>query len=79
MYCDADKLAEIRDKIVGLEVMELYPDWENGYIYLRLSDSLHKNTVMLKLKNNYYAGMSTLESAKFYSNKSADDKMDGEK
>ena len=63
MYCDALELSEIRDKVVGKRLMEIYPDWPNGVLYLRFADTC--DTVMVKIKNNYYAGIEIMKSAKF--------------
>lgn len=65
MYCDALKLNKIRKQIVGMRLHEIYPDFENGMIYLRFSDSF--NTVMVKVKNNYYAGIEIMKTAKLES------------
>lgn len=61
MYCCADRLSQIRDKLVGMKLKEIYPDWAHGIIYLMFSDAL--NTVIVTVKNNYYAGIDILESA----------------
>ena len=61
MYCYAEKLSKIRNKLVGMKLKEIYPDWSHGIIYLMFSDSL--NTVIVTVKNNYYAGIDILESA----------------
>lgn len=63
MYCDALELSKIRDKIVGKRLMEIYPDWSNGVIYLRFEYACE--TVMVKIKNNYYAGIEIMRTAKF--------------
>lgn len=61
MYCNADSLKEIRNNIVGLRLHEIYPDWRNGVIYLQFADGLH--TVVVRVKNNYYAGMEIFRGA----------------
>lgn len=62
MYCDALQLNDIRSQIVGKRLQEIYPDWANGVIYLRFADAC--DTVMVKIKNNYYAGIEIMKSAK---------------
>lgn len=61
MYCYADRLSQIRNKLVGMKLKEIYPDWAHGIIYLMFTDSL-LNTVILTVRNNYYAGIDILES-----------------
>ncbi len=63
MYCDAARLAKIREKIKGKELKEIYPDWANGIIYFRFANMGGDNTSILSVKNNYYAGLDILQNA----------------
>ena len=65
MYCAAYRLAEIREQIRGKELKEVYPDWANGKIYFHFANISGSGTVILTIKNNYYAGIDILQSAEF--------------
>ena len=66
MYCDAGKLADIRQEIVGMRCKEIYPDWKNGIIYFLFEGALQ--VVIVCVKNNYYAGIDILPTAERDSN-----------
>lgn len=63
MYCDATRLAKIREQIKGKELKEIYPDWANGIIYFRFATMGGDKTTILSVKNNYYAGLYILKNA----------------
>ena len=47
MYCDATRLAKIREQLKGKELKEIYPDWANGIIYFTFATMGGDNTTRL--------------------------------
>lgn len=59
MYCDKEKLSCIFKKLKGTRLQGIYPDWGNGILYFRFEGLTE--TVMLRIKNNYYTGIDIVD------------------
>lgn len=62
MYCDYESLPSISKELVGKKLVGLYPDWNNGIIYMHFNDPVCGDKIAC-IKNNYYAGISIFREA----------------